>query len=302
MQESTDFKRSKVYNRYIKTGRSLCLDEIVIWGEVLFLIDFSMDFCALYFAYRLLGWKTDLRKLILASVICAATGLICITLPSGIASVSVLTVGWITGTVLTVPPEKRRLRSILYAFILFVFIEAFAGGIMTAIFCKLNQWSGSLGMHFEDSESRRRVFFFAAGIVFFLLTAAHRILSYVKMQKEVTQNGTVAVSWNGHETSVRCMFDSGNLVREPISGKHVMILPIKEASALGIEHDRLSSGMIRGSRLIPVTTLDKRSVLWGILPDSISIRTDDAAYSDIALYIVFSAGTDLAIVPTCIFE
>ena len=278
------------------------MDGIIIWGEVLFFIDFSMDFCALYFTFKLLGWKTDIKKLILASVICAVLGLICITQITGTASILILFIGWMISTILAIPSEKRRIRNIIGAVILFVILEALTGGIMTAIFYKLNQWNHSLGIHLDSGESKLRIFFIAAGIIFFMLTASMRILSNAKFLKGVTQNGTVSIRWNGYETNTHCMFDSGNLVREPISGKHVMILPAGEISALGIEYDRLSSGSLYGSRLIPVKTLDKTSVLWGILPDEINIQTENRTYSSTELYVVFSPGTDIAIVPTCILE
>ena len=278
------------------------MDEIVIWGEVLLLIDFSMDFCALFFTYQLLGWKIVIWKLIIASALCAVLGLVCITLPLGTTSLCVVFIGWMISTILTMPSEKRCVRNILYVLVLFVLLEAFAGGIMTAIFCRLNQINKAAGIHFEHIESKQRIFLLASGIIFFILLAVNRILSNAKIRKEATQNGTVTVQWNGFEINTRCMFDSGNLVREPISGKHVMILPFKECSALGIEPNLLSSGKVFGSRLIPIKTLDKTSVLWGILPNTVKIRTSDAFYTGIELYVVFSSGTDIAIVPTGILE
>ena len=54
--------------------------------------------------------------------------------------------------------------------VFFILLEAFAGGIMTAVFCRLNQINKSAGIHFEPIESKQRIFLLASGIIFFILS------------------------------------------------------------------------------------------------------------------------------------
>ena len=274
------------------------MGDSVIWGEVLFCIDFSMDFCALYFTCKLLGWKIRLKNLTLSAVICSAVGVFCTAVLNGLLSAAVMVFGWIGSALLLSPTDKRNVRSMTAAFLLFVFLEACAGGIMTAVFCFLNRRFYALDFTVSDYETKRKWFFLCAGLVFIILGVICRLLSHADVQKLVQRSGIAAIRWNGHETSVACMFDSGNLIKEPISGKSVMILPYKEQFSLGVDPKLLESGGITGSRLISMKTLDRAYLMWGIRPDSIDIRADSLEISGEELYIVFSDGTDKAIVPT----
>lgn len=278
------------------------MDEIIIWGEVLFLIDFSMDFCAFYFSGKLLGWKINLRRLIAAASICAIVGLFCTARLSERLSLLCLCSSWFISIPLIIPKSKCCLKNIIYAVILFVFFETCIGGIMTVMFYQMNRMFSSFETTFENGLSRLRFFFLSLSAIFFCLAIMNRILSNTLIQQTIRQNGTVTISWNGRSTVISCLFDSGNLVREPISGKHVMVVPSNELQALGIDADLLCKGAIYGSRLIPMKTLDSTTVSWGILPNQIQIKADNKTLINEELYVVFSAGTDIAIIPSCIFR
>lgn len=276
------------------------MDGVIVWGEVLFCIDFSMDFCALYFTCKLLGWRVRLRRLLPAAAICAGISVFCTAVLSGAVSAAMLLLGWLTSAVILAPRKKRKIRMMLCAFFLFLFLEACAGGIMTVIFVWLNRRFAALGFTVSDGAVRHRLFFMTASAIFVFLGVICRIISRAEIKKLVKRNGTASVQWNGHETVVPCLFDSGNLVSEPISGKPVMILPYKEQYRLGVEPAQLENGRVHGSRLIPLKTLDRLSLSWGILPDAVRLQADRLDIPETEIYIVFSRGTEYAIVPTAV--
>ena len=276
------------------------MDGVVIWGEVLFCIDFSMDFCALYFMCSLFGWKPRYRRLIAASACCAAAGVLSIAVSSGFLSALLMIAGWGFSAILLIPPTKRRISTAAAAFLLFLFLEACAGGIMTALFYFLNRQFSSYGFIVTDTTSRCKLFFLCTGLIFIVIGIVFRTASYTELQKLVTAGGVAAVQLNGKETCVPCLFDSGNLVREPISGKPVIVLPYREQHQLGIDPSLLEKGMLRGCRLIPLKTLGRTFISWGIRPEHIRVHADNLDIPDADFYIVFSRETEQAIVPASV--
>ena len=276
------------------------MGEVVIWGEVLFCIDVCMDFCALYFTARLLHLTDNLRQLFLGAVICALAGVICTAVSHTLLQLAVSLTALLVAAALLIPKERRRLRSILGTVMLFVFLESCTGGMMTALFYLLNRCFWGLGVSVSDDSSRLRWFFLAAAVLFFLLGFLCRMLSDADVRRLCQRGGTVTVRFRGREVTSACLFDSGNLVREPISGKPVVIVPETCRGALGIDAKALSDGTIHGSRLIPMKTIDAESLCWGIPPDEMRLCADDIDICDISAYIVFSDRINEAIVPTSV--
>ena len=80
------------------------------------------------------------------------------------------------------------------------------------------------------------------------------------------------------------MCDSGNLLRDPVSGKPIIIADVKTAAnLLPADCENISAwttetlSMLPSSissriRLIPTSTIHKNSILYAIRPDRITIR------------------------------
>ncbi len=278
------------------------MNEVVIWGEVLFCIDFCMDFCALYFTSKLLHLNTKVLRLCIGAVICASTGVLCVTIANRILRTTVSVVSIIIAVCLLLMNEHRQFRSYPAAVFLFFFLEAAAGGMMTVLFYVLNRSFSDLGVHLPYDNLRLRMFFLAAAVLFFLLGILSRMLSDADIRKLVQRGGTARIEFDGREVVLPCLFDSGNLVREPISGKPVVIVPEFSLDALGMDADALACGTVTGSRLISIKTLDAESLHWGIRPKTMDLRADDIEIRDAEVYLVFSGQITQAIVPTALLQ
>lgn len=280
------------------------MQQVVIWGEVLFLIDFSMDFCTLYPVLRILGQPIRLRRLLAASALCAAAGVASVTLPTSAVwglSVGCVLVVWL----LLIPRVNRTPGLFLKAVLLFVFLEAAAGGLVTAVFFSLNRWFSGLGITVQTHHVRRQWFWLCAALFFFLCRWCSRILQNTAVRRFSGAGGSLTVRYDGCETSAECLLDSGNLVCEPISGRPVTVLPSGCGEALGIDLLRLSSGGYPHSRLIPLQSIGGSQLLWGIHPERILLspgQNTGQKPTEIDCYIVFSEQTKEAIVPMCLLR
>ena len=276
------------------------LGETVIWGEVLFCIDFSMDLCALYVMSGLIGWRVRTLRLCVAACICAAVGVLCTAVTGGIRTVCLIG-GWLAAYAVLTGRGARRIGSFLTATVLFFIIEACAGGIMTAGFLFLRRTFLHRSFSIDESAPRHMLFWMLAAVVFFLLTAWLRLLSRADANRLAQRGGEVKIRYGEREVCAECLFDSGNLVREPISGKAVVFLPSSFSERLGINTQQLNAGDVCGSRLIPMKTACGVSCGWGIRADEFTYSAENGKFRGSAdVYAVFSDAIDRTVVPTSV--
>ncbi len=277
----------------------------VVWGEVLFALDFSMDFCALYFMQRLRSKPIRRTRIILSAILCAITGVLSVAcectaalqwilflLSAGMAvcitdSVKIGASGW----------KKALLGGVF----LFFFLEVTAGGVMTFLFYRLNRFFLSAGITAAHANGRHTAFWSSAALLFAVFSLITRISGREKARALCQRSGHITVGIKEKRTSVPCIYDSGCLAKEPISGRHVIVLPEACLTELGYEKSALESGRLPRSRLIPTATVSGEETLyWAIHPDEILLWETDVRSSacNVDAYVMFSSHIgDSAIVP-----
>ena len=252
----------------------------VIWGDVLFLIDFSMDFLCLYFALRLLHLACGFRRICAASV-CSAACSVCCTAYEGSTWAEMLLVlaGLMGVCLIALPKQSLHRKNILRLLLLFLFLEASAGGLLTGLYLALNRLflMGGGSVSVSSEKNRFRLFWLLCA----LITACfYGISSMFRRRQEAAfrEDLEVHIACGGHTVSLPCVVDSGNLAREPISGLPVIFLPRKTTQQLGIDFQRLSAGHMPKSRLIPLQTVtSEHHLLWGMHPDEMTVSSVSAA-------------------------
>ncbi|MBR7184683.1 MAG: sigma-E processing peptidase SpoIIGA [Clostridia bacterium] len=245
-----------------------------VYADVLFLIDFSMDLLALGAAGRMTqrpakGWR-----------LCAAAAL------GGVWSVASLfltrvSVRFILGVAIAAgmvwlafggaPPVRFALT--LGAFWL---ASLLLGGSMTAL-------SNLLALSLDGPGT-------ASGGGFFLLALAGGGITALltRLRRQVASRAapvTVTVEIAGQRTELAGMTDSGNLVRDPVSGRCVIFIAARKLRALLDEPlwrvlteqriDRLTAlpaDTAERIGLLPAETVQGRGMLITLRPDSIWIE------------------------------
>ncbi len=280
----------------------------VVCGEVLFMLDFSMDFCALYFAQRLRGKPIRSKRIMIASAICAAAGVAAVAigfpmwlqLISGIASAAVS---------YTVAANIRLMGKssffdLAVGVFLFWLLEIAAGGLMTAAFALLNRQFLHWGIILANTKQSHMLFWLTSAILFFILSILTRLRRRECENAYCKRNGTVVIQKGKNQLSMPCLFDSGCLAKEPLSGLPVIVLPKKSRPDLGIPEMLPDGGSAVRCRAVPISTISGKHMLyWAIHPDRITISedgTDVSSMREVDAYVIFSENTELAIVPMCL--
>ncbi len=258
-----------------------------VYIDLYFLINTSMNLLCLMITASLLHRRVRrLRALFAAAVggLYAALALIFGT--AGIIEfVSDISIAFLMCTI-TFVSSAMGFRKLLQCTLVQALTSMVLGGIMTALYSLLNQLDLPLESLQGDGLS---VWSFA------LLTAVAGIATARGGRlfglSGKTKSVNLIVVLFGHEVTLRAMVDSGNLLRDPVSGRSVIltdqklilpVLPSKIAnlctSNVAFENVLTDYEIARHVRLIPIHTASGDTILPALLPDKLILTDGKSTY------------------------
>ena len=245
-----------------------------VYADLLFLINFSMDYLCLYVCARAMRRKIRLPRMLIAASLGGIYSVLSLFLPtSSIISLIIDALVCVVMCAITFSEEGRRASSTLLCSFLFVGISMMTGGCMTAIFNLLNRLDLPLGDIESDGIST---------YLFAILAAAAGIISLrsgeIVSRRAAIKDCTLTVALRGKSITLSALVDSGNLVKDPLSGKSVVIIdrtalsPLVDLSAIDsfLSGEPPNGGAPKGMRMIPINTAGGRSLLCAFPPDALS--------------------------------
>lgn len=253
-----------------------------VYVDLYFFINFSMDLLCLYLTSRLLGEKLSLFRGTLAA---ALGGLYAnLALFIGVGGIYGFLLDAVSLAIICIVglAQRGRLKRIPLHILVFAAVSATLGGVMTALFYLFNR-TGIFEFIKESDGDGISVWLFAllatisAVITLIGGRGATKKMSASEVELEITFGGRTAV--------VRGISDSGNLLRDPISGKPCIVADKKrlkklippELSDLSPQNalSRLS-GLKGDARkriaIIPISTASGESLLVGLRAERIRIK------------------------------
>ncbi len=262
-----------------------------VYVDLLFMINFSMDFLCFFLASKLLGRKMSLWRAALAAVIGGIYANAALFMSVGKA-VSLITDILVCALMCAVAfYEKGRAKSLPLLILVYFAISMALGGFMTAIFNLLNKADLPLEQNSSDGIS---VWMFALLAV---LSAIITLLGGRFFRKRSAQkNADIEITYRGKRVKLRGLSDSGNLLREPISGRLCIIADIgalepilprrlseaarrKDAGAVG----GLSPEDAKNVRIVPIRTAGGEGILLALRADTVTLDSGRGALSVDAL-------------------
>ncbi len=282
--------------------------EQVVYVDLFFIINFSMDFLCFFLEIQLLGSRMSLGRVIFSSILGGIYACVALFLP--MVGIWDIALDFAVCALMCVIAFKS-ISHILGNTVLYIAISAVLGGFMTAMFLLLNRLELPLGDIEGDGIS---------AYVLALLALVSAIASYlwgkVFRRRTSLKHTTVYIELDGRSVTLRGLCDSGNLLCEPISGKPCIVadtkalepcLPediLKMSRSGGLDSQISAGKSARRLRLIPTATATGDGVLIALRADKIYLgegsgrREVDAL---VALSILGeSADGASALVPTAI--
>ena len=280
-----------------------------VYVDLYFFINFSMDLLCLYLTARLLSGKLSLLRGVLAAALGGLYANAALLLGIGGIYGFLLDVLALALICIVALARRGELKRIPLYILVFAGVSSALGGIMTALFYLFNR-SGAFDFIKESDGDGISVWLFAilaaisAVITLIGGRGATRRMSASEVELEITLGGRTA--------TLRGMTDSGNLLRDPISGKPCVVVDSRrlgrllptELSELN-EGDAISKiGRLRGElrkrvSVIPVSTASGESMLVGVRAERIRIKKGREE-RDVDAILALSELQVGALVPSCL--
>lgn len=250
-----------------------------VYVDILFLINLSMDYLCLYICARILHRRIRLWRLITAATLGGVYSVLSLFIVVNPVLALIIDIATCALMCFIAYFERARgLPSLLLATFLFIGISMMTGGCMTAIFNLLNRLDLPLGSLSGDGIST---------YLFAILALVAGIIS-LKGGQAISRHSSVKeckllMRLCGNDFELLGLSDSGNLVRDPISGKAVIFVDrntIEKKMSLKFMDDyqkgKLNSSCdCRGLRLIAINTASGKAIAVAASPDSLEAEITD---------------------------
>ena len=193
---------------------------MVVYADVIFLINFISAYIMLYILGKAIN-KVRIRKkrLFLASVLGAAGAAVvfCVEMPTALSYLTRILAAFLMIFTAFFEQRKQLLNQILWL-VLMSGIMIFSMMLITALIKNTVSVVIKAGIVYFDIPPK--VFLFAFILSYFVLIFFLKVFKNRKNKKYYI----MSVTHNDKTVTVTALFDSGNLLKEPVTGKYVSIL------------------------------------------------------------------------------
>lgn len=244
----------------------------VLYIDVYFLINFTVDLLALYFSAVLLHFPISRIRLLLASAIGALFAVIAVltygrTLPVlGLSVVSLILMTVLIGK------GSRAVRRIRFALV-FLLFQMLIGGIVHWGYGFLQKRIGDLKL--EKGAQNQRLLYLS--VLILLAIGILRIAISLLSHTGSVRSREIEIVIEEKRYLGSALVDSGSFLRDPLDGSAVALIKPSVARRLlppaFINEDAaaLSDAYRKKLRLIPVRMVGGQRILFGIRPDDFCI-------------------------------
>ena len=265
--------------------------EKTVYLDLLFLINFSMDFLCFYISARIISVRFSALRATLAAVIGGVYGVLALFfVPS--APVSFLFDALICFFMCLIVFSKKI--GIFFSTIVYFSVSMALGGFMTAIFNLMNRMGFSSLVVEGDGIS---VWIFAS---LALLSGIFTLIGGKSFRRRSSaRRAEVSVIYNKRERVFSALVDSGNLLCEPISGRPRIAVDIDAVRGFLPEEliriaacEKVDVAFAAGSRfaksirIVPAHTATGERILLGFRAEKIFIDAGKGRYDSDAFIVL----------------
>ena len=260
--------------------------EQEVYVDLYFLINTCMNFLTLMISATLLHRKVKRTR---AWIAAAAGGLwAVVALFWGMESLlGILCDGAIIFLMCTTvfTTKKTSLKDLLKCTLVGVLTSMILGGVMTALYALLNRLQLPL-VNEQENSSSLLIFAIIAALAALATIEGGRFLGLSKKSKYIT----VTAELFGRSVTLRALVDTGNRLREPMSGRSVIVAnqshilsllptPLSEALKSPRAEKWLADNRYATRiRLIPTNTATGKQMLPAIVPDRLTLTDGKHTY------------------------
>lgn len=257
----------------------------VIYADVYFIVNMSMDFTALFITAKIMNAKIGVGRFMAASVIGAIYAILSLFLEEN-AFLSLFLAFALPFIMCAVSfgIVRVKLRRYLLFTGLFWGVSFLMGGIISAVYMLLNKFLigrgvevfGAPDMLYSDLP------LWLLGLVALLSAVFSSVFGRSVRSGTLKRELDLFVRVDGKEKEMKALYDSGNMLKEPISSLPVIVITRSAASFFFGERlaEKLASADLamigdemrkRKMRLIPVNTVSDSAIFIGFVADEVRV-------------------------------
>ena len=279
--------------------------KTTVFGDILFIINFSMDFLSLYISGKILHLEMSKKHLLFASVVGGIYGVAALfikgSVPYIVLNISVYLLMCFTAYRNIVFSQYIKLCVLFYS------VSLLMGGAVSASYSFID----SIMSDFSSGGATvpgRKIPFHIFVIIVILCAVTSYVTSRIFAQSKDIKDAYITAVLAEKKIDMHLLVDSGNLLHDPLSGAPVIIVTNEKFKRLtGCDSNAVfqNEKLISKLRCIPAHAAGGDMMLYGIIPDKIYIGTKK---EKVPMKAVIAAcdGTDFAdfdgVVPLCLYE
>ena len=256
----------------------------VVYADLLFLVNFSMDLLCLFVTSRLLHKDVRRWRMLIAAAMGGVYSVVILFLPLGTVAAIALDLSFCALMCLCTFGIKRGdAFGFFMSVAVFFGVSVGTGGLMTAMYSLLNRMDLPLG---EVEKNGDGISVWLFGLLALISGVAASLGG--DLFKTVSSDTVlgIKIEYKGASVAVKGMTDTGNLLTDPISARPVVVINAGIAGALlgnacaeaAARSDISSEVWERGEhklRIIPISTASGSSILCAFVPDRLTVSVKD---------------------------
>ena len=248
--------------------------EVKIFMDVLFIINFIIDYILLSATSLLIRKRTKILNMILASTVGGVFSAIIFFVPMNVFS-SAFSAFSASLFMILIAFGKGHFLKILKDTAVLYLISAVTGGLAFAFLTKFNlPHAFGNGIFYADINAYSLLFIFLMSVIII-----HCATGYIRRQKiKSSYIYEITVEKNGRIITDFAFFDSGNFLADPISQKGVIVAEWKSVSTL-FDEMKITDAIVRNPQdfvYIGCKNFDGVTGLYAFSPDKVTF--DDADF------------------------
>jgi sigma-E processing peptidase SpoIIGA len=264
---------------------------MIVYGDLLFLINFSMDFLCFYISCLLLHKKLPTLRACFSSCIGGIYSVVALFIVVDKISAFVIDISVLILMCIVVYYKRNEsLGRILKSIFLYFFVSALLGGLMTSLFSFFNR----LEIFAKDMD-------FGDGIDVWIFVVLTIVSSFITIKggrifRTSSSKRLIKIEIESElgVAKLDALVDSANFATEPISGKSVVIVSVEKCKKILEEslycsiknYSKISIELISKIRLVPTQSIAGELFLPAMKFKSVVIKSGKRK-KEIDVYVAF---------------
>ncbi len=242
---------------------------MVLYADVLFAINFSMDFLALFITLKIMHKRLYKLRILLSALIGGTYSVIEMVIESKSLMFEICINVLVALIMCIICFKESKIGRFIVSYAMFWGVSALMGGFMSLIFSIFNKifYTYIVNSKFINTNSYNGVRFIIVALISIL---ASILVTRIFNSKRSIKNVKIEIEFENNLYSLNGLCDSGNLLSEPLSGKSVILLSC--SSLLGGEIKKQPEYKMR---YIPYSSVSANGILKGIIPKKIIINDSE---------------------------